>query len=848
MRADAAPRPLSDEVREKYRTGLVRFSSATGTLYEGRDPDTGRTVIVKAVDASAFTSPTDRQRVRRELQKLSQMRHPNLSNVLEFGEAGDVTWVAREFVSGETLHERIASRGRLSAPEVAWLGSRLSSALGELHKAGVLHRDLRPGHVILGADGNVALIDPAMPRSFTTPDGRLLGGTPGYIAPEVLLGKIISFRSDLYGLGAVLYEALAGVPPFLGIDPARVVHLQVEADPEPLDGAVPSGLSRLIGTLLSRDPRDRPFGAQMVERQLGPFMGSEPAPVSTTGSAEAAFDEAEGFAVEPGERTVVTASWDDAVADSLPTTIGPALSQRTAAASAPAVPPSPPGMHLGPPTRGGPKATLLGVAPDPDDVARYEGSAPRVRAVSGNVPLPENSTEPEGLDYDDVLDTNQNEASRVFGVPDASADGSAVPPLPDAVAQQVLAGQMLHEPAQQSIPPPSWPNADPQRRGSAPRPVAGTVEGSLPPPAPQPPPPPAAPPGMYGPPQGYPQPPEGAFDAPAIERTMAVDTNNPPPGWGPQGPVQQPQWGIAPQQQPPPGAWGPQQGQVPYGAPPPSMGGAYPAGQPTMAPPAPTPAKSSRGPWVVVLVVVVLLAGVGGWFAAGRRRAQPAPEPPPRTMTVVPPAQPEATPTPPTTPTEPAVPPEATADVTAVAEVDAGALAATPDVTAVAEVDAGAPPVVAAEEDAGSPVAEPPPPPEPAPTPVATPTPTPVVRPSRPRPQPVDMAPIDAAMRARNWSQARTLLQEAVRRRGSDASLHARLGDANDRLGDQTAALNEYRTATRLDRRNTNYLHRRADLQLATGDRAGAIATLREIQRIRPDDRAAAGRLQSLGQ
>ena len=106
---------------------------------------------------------------------------------------------------------------------------------------------------------------------------------------------------------------------------------------------------------------------------------------------------------------------------------------------------------------------------------------------------------------------------------------------------------------------------------------------------------------------------------------------------------------------------------------------------------------------------------------------------------------------------------------------------------------------------------------------------------------------ITEALRTRNYPQARTLIQGALRSQPNNAGLHAQLGNVFERLGDRNAALNEYRTATRIDRRNTAYLHRLADLQIATGDRAGATATLRQIIAITPNDRGAQARLQALG-
>lgn len=862
MSAELVPRPIPDEVREKYRALFVRFSSNTGTLYDGRDPDTGRSVVIKAVTASAFASATDRQRARKELQKLKTLRHPHLANVVDFGESNDITWIVREFVYGETLNERLASRGRLSAAEIAALGVQLAAALGELHRAGMMHRDLRPGHVIIGLDGQSALIDAALTRHFTAPDGRVLSGSPGYISPEALLGRQVSFRSDLYALGAVLYEALAGVPPFLGIDPSRVVHLQLEADPEPLDGAVPSGLSRLIGTLLARDPRDRPFAASMIERQLTPFLGSEPAPPSDATST-LAQDNPEEFsqARSPGsdERTMITNPWSGSEGELRPAaphapSADPLSAPTPIIASREVTPPAPLQAHSVPINRPGPKATLLGLAPDPDDIAQWE-SSPRIRAVSGDVPVApsypghSNPTFSAGsadsfapLDYDDLSDTNQNEASRIFGVPDASADGSAVPPLPDELAQQVLSGQLLDKPSPLVQPWPAPPPGHPApTTGNTPQPIFsprqfpdhGSVQSQTPPTPPDyPAQAPFAPPPSQFPPSD---------DSQSVARTVAFTPGENP---SPQSPgfTPQPQTPWVQPQQYPPGAWGPAPGQIPYGAPPPSEGGPYPIGQQTIAPPAPTPARSSRGPWLIVLSVVVLIAGITGWFFARHHRAR-TPETPPLAVAPLPargttPTAPESAP--------PTVPNTALSTLSGSDTPDAG-VPTVPDVTVTPDAGVTTAPEVTATPDAGVPT-EPDvtvTPDSPSETTVSE---RPTPRPERPRPAPLDLAPIDAAMRARDWARAKTLLQEALRRHRNDPRLHALLGDANDRLGDQRAALTEYRTATRLARRNTNYLHRRADLELATGNRTAAIATLHEIQRIRPDDRAAAGRLHSLGQ
>ncbi|MDB4928417.1 MAG: Serine/threonine protein kinase, partial [Myxococcaceae bacterium] len=407
MTGDAAEIPIPEALRAQYRVSFIRFQSPTAALFEGVDPEHGRTVLVKVMRPDPTTSPADRQRVRRELQKLVQVRHPTLVPIVDLGEEDDLTWIVRPFVVGETLAERIAARGRLSPVEAATLGLHLAAGLGELHRHGLLHRDLRPGHVLLGHDGGVYLIDAGLGRTFVAPDGRALVGCPGYAAPEAILGRLMSFRSDLYGLGAVLYEALSGMPPYMALDPRRMMQLQCEADPEPLDPSVPPALARLVSTLLARDPRERPMSAQVVERQLEPMVPSiPPAPIEAD--------------IELGERTLMTDAADGFISPEglvfEPPPPAPFRVEPPPPTFRAPTPAAPPVSRAPTPPQAAIKQTMLGLAPEAVGLAAAPPGRP--------------SPVSEGLDFDDVVDTNQNEASRVFGIPATqSAGGSAIPPL-----------------------------------------------------------------------------------------------------------------------------------------------------------------------------------------------------------------------------------------------------------------------------------------------------------------------------------------------------------------------------------------------------------------------------------
>lgn len=776
-----------EEILARFAPAVPRFASAAhGTLFEGRDPASGQPVLLKFLHASTFASPTDRQRVRRELHKLLGVRHPSLVPLLDTGDDGDFTWLARTFIDGESLSERLAARGRLTPSEAATLGVRIAGALSELHRHGILHRDLRPGHVLLGRDGDVFLSDPVVGRYFRTPEGRVLSGAPGYVPPEAIAGKLVSFRSDLYGLGAVLYESLAGIAPFMALDPLRVLQSQLVDDPEPLTDPVPESMASLIAQLLAREPKDRPFSAQAVERQLAPWC----LPV---GEDEPAVPEASErtMAMDASSPSLPTFEASAERADEAPTRVTSALDIPLpppvgSGSRIPRMPTIPPIVDAAPSGSGGSfatraKGTMLGMTAAPPPWAG--GGATAAAVQSSPTPQPQQPQPPErrgvlaspparagssGLDYDDVVDTNQNEASRVFGMPEIASQGTAVPPLPSEVAQQVLAGEAVRglPGATPSGPVPTLGAAtqgSPVLRAPTPAPVAAA---------------PATPATMAF--EGYPNAPQSGFapqtHSPDSEEPQVVEPTvgmyHDPSGQAP------PQMGFHPQAMQHPGMYAPQGAQHPgmyapqgmqhpgmhpqgaygpQGAQPPGMHpqGAYGPQGPVYVASAqaaqPQQAKrASSAPWVVALLLVVGVAGAAGFYSARNRanRANPdaAQEP---TLTVVPPSSagsPGLADAPPVAPeSQPtAAPPEAPAAAPAPVEAPTPAEAPAPTpaeapAPAPAEAPAPAPAEApAAPAEAPAPVQPPPAPVQPPPAPVQPPPPAPV---QPPPPAPARPAP-----------------------------------------------------------------------------------------------------------
>lgn len=1005
MTTEVTGGPIPQELTGRYRLGEARSTSPISVLYPGRDLKTDAPVMVKLLRTSAITAVAERQRVRREFLKLAPIRHPNLCPVLAAGESDDVLWMVRPALPGHSAQELLAQGRRFTPAEAAYVGARVAGALAELHKQGILHRDLRPGHVILGPQGAVQVLDGALGRLFRNDEGRVVAGQPGYAAPEAIQGKLVSFRSDLYSLGALVYELATGAPPYAPLDAADTLRRQCEADAPALPESAPTALGRMVASLLARDPRERPFSAQQLERQFEPLAQAPEVPATEApglppaGSAGVALvealapaaaaplaapgavdDDADDFDVPvevttggPSPETAVVApsaapargtpppvphsaskapppppaaallkgaratpppaaplatsstvpappavadrpvSELDALADLVvvptppqqvapvapvappgppvsafgggggvaqgiafaaaapaaapvranghampeaplavvpfddddpeaPTRVssvqelGSSMAEQPAAAAPEASPPGPwgpklpsvPPLPAGAPARG----TLPGVVPIPGaprtshatlmgysngaalDAAALAANAasvvnqdplsgppappPATAEHSGNIALPGRR---EPLDYDDMMDTVVNEDSRVFGNPldpSGALGGTAVPPLPGDLAQQVITGGAIPAPAPSAgIPgPQGWAQPAYHPAVAAPMPATASM-----------------------PPGGYP--------------TMQASPYTMPPGYGPQS------W--APAQRPP-----------------------------------------SKGIGILPVILLagaafgmISVAGIGSFFYA-RHRAQAAEAASPPTLTVVPPtpvtlpSQPEAQPTP--TQPSPAQPSPVRAQNPApTAQPEPPSAPSDPREPRPVRSHAGSPTPVIHVRDPQATAHTPPPAPT-APTPVVAPPRTPVavapaVRPTQPAVVPVApprpgapatavQAPIPQgppeqmfaeAIRRRDWAQARGFAANMVRANPGSAPAHARLADMMERTGDARAALNEYRTALRIDGRNVGYLHRLAALQLSTGDRSGAIQSFRQILQSNPNDQGAQARLRALG-
>jgi hypothetical protein len=237
-------------------------------VHEGTDVLLRRPVAIKEIRLPRVGSAAERelaeQRVMREARAAARLRHPGLVAVYDVLKADGRSWIVMEYVDGVSLSERIRERGRLAPEEVARIGISLAYALEAAHRAGVVHRDVKPGNVLVTADGQSRLTDfgIAVSHGDTTLTGAgTLVGSPAYIAPERVRGARAVPASDVWGLGATLFAAVEGAPPFDGEGVLAILTAVVEDRRHPFTHA--ESLRGVIDQMLVADPERRPSLAEV---------------------------------------------------------------------------------------------------------------------------------------------------------------------------------------------------------------------------------------------------------------------------------------------------------------------------------------------------------------------------------------------------------------------------------------------------------------------------------------------------------------------------------------------------------------------------------------------------------
>ena len=338
----------------RYRLIELLGSGGMATIYRATDTGLGRDVALKLLRPEYLRDPDFSARFRQEAQSAASLSHPNVVTVYDYGEDPSGPYIVMELIDGEDLATILRRSGTLPPRQVARIGAGVARALAAAHARGLVHRDVKPGNVLIGKDGQVKVVDFGIARAISEAQVTLPGTTLGsvhYFSPEQARGEPATAASDIYSLGIVLYEMLVGSRPWEGDSAASVALARLSGpipDPMLVRPSVPPDLSAIVRRALALEPRDRwPSASVMadaLEGTLAPGGGAAATGAAAAGAAGAAAAAgaatgiaAAGAADAPGgPGTPPPVNPDD-------TRISPAGAPPQAPSSAPPSRPAPPG-------------------------------------------------------------------------------------------------------------------------------------------------------------------------------------------------------------------------------------------------------------------------------------------------------------------------------------------------------------------------------------------------------------------------------------------------------------------------------------------------------------------------
>jgi eukaryotic-like serine/threonine-protein kinase len=280
-----------ETVAGRYELLEVLGRGGMGVVYRARDSLLDRTVAVKILPAQYASDPVLVQRFEREARAAARLSHPNIVAVFDTGQDRSARYIVMECVPGVSLAQLLNERGALPVPEAVELAAQVADALAAAHAAGIIHRDIKPGNVMVEPSGVCKVLDFGIARAAAdaalTQTTSLLGSAP-YMAPEAALGRPAETRSDIYSLGCVLYEMLTDRPPFRGDLPAAIISQHINVAPRPpseLEPAIPAALDALVVRMLAKEPANRPASAAELAAALRASLEEEPLPPTVAAPA-----------------------------------------------------------------------------------------------------------------------------------------------------------------------------------------------------------------------------------------------------------------------------------------------------------------------------------------------------------------------------------------------------------------------------------------------------------------------------------------------------------------------------------------------------------------------------------
>ena len=250
-------------IKDRYEITQLLGEGGMSYVYKAIDKQLQRTVAIKTLKPNYVEQEKFVERFKREAQTAANLNHPNIVQIFDWG-IGDEPFFVMEYIEGNTLTSIIANKRTISMNDILFIGAQVSSGLQAAHSKGLVHRDIKPGNIMITPEGKVKVTDFGIvslqnEESDITKTGSILG-TASYISPEQAQGKPVSKESDLYSLGTVMYELITGKPPFEGDTPIATATKHITDKPEKLSTYrvdIPKGVENAVLKLLHKYPKDR---------------------------------------------------------------------------------------------------------------------------------------------------------------------------------------------------------------------------------------------------------------------------------------------------------------------------------------------------------------------------------------------------------------------------------------------------------------------------------------------------------------------------------------------------------------------------------------------------------------
>jgi beta-lactam-binding protein with PASTA domain/tRNA A-37 threonylcarbamoyl transferase component Bud32 len=294
----------------RYQVTHLIARGGMAMVYRAQDTLLNRAVALKILYPELSADPAFVERFRREAQAAANLSHPNIVPVFDWGEDSGTYFIVMELVEGTSLADMLRGGATISPARSAQIVAQVAAALGYAHRSGVVHRDVKPGNILITRDGQVKVTDFGIAQAVSSEDhlaeaGSVMG-TATYFSPEQASGEAVDGRSDVYALGVVLYEMLVGRPPFVGDTPVEVSSQHVNAavpSMSKFSDSVPRDLEAIVMEALRKSPDQRYQTADELRADLIRFSEGQPVQASQRDVAFFGADATRAVAAVPGEKT-----------------------------------------------------------------------------------------------------------------------------------------------------------------------------------------------------------------------------------------------------------------------------------------------------------------------------------------------------------------------------------------------------------------------------------------------------------------------------------------------------------------------------------------------------------------